>query len=77
MKGWYPGYLICNSFPSKEQASFNFGVAATIHSDFRAKKIKAVTTSTFSMFTCYGVIGLDAIDQLKKRKHNKKSLFKM
>ena len=30
--------LVCHSFPSKEQTSFNFMDAVTIHSDFRAQE---------------------------------------
>ena len=39
---------VCHSFPSKEQASFNFMAAVTVHSDFRAQEIKFVTAFTFS-----------------------------
>ena len=33
---------------AKEQVSFNFMAAVTVHSDLEPKKIKAVTVSTFS-----------------------------
>ena len=37
----------CHSFSSKEQASFNFMAAVTVHGDFGAKEIKSVTISIF------------------------------
>ena len=41
--------------------SFNFMAAVTIHGDFGAQEIKAVTASTFSPSICHEVMGLDAI----------------
>ena len=49
-----------HSFPSKEQESFNFMAAVTVHSDFGAHKVKYVTASTFSPSISREVMGLDA-----------------
>ena len=51
-----------DSFPSKEQASFNFMAAVTaVCSDFEPKKIKSVTAPTFSPSICHEVMRLDAM----------------
>ena len=52
---------VCHCFPFKEQVSFNFMTAVTIHSDYGAKKIKSVTASTFSPSTCHEVMGPDVM----------------
>ena len=53
---------VCYSFPSKEQASFSFMTAVTIHSDFAdQKKIKSLTVSIVSPSICHEVMGLDAM----------------
>ena len=38
-----------SNFSSKEQASFNFVAAVTVSVNFKPKKIKSVTASTFSL----------------------------
>ena len=48
--------LVCYSFSSKEQASFNF-----IYSDFGAQENKSVTISIVSPSVCHEVMGLDAM----------------
>jgi len=50
-----------HSFPSKEQASFNFKAAVTISSDFGTQKIKSLTVSIVSLSICHEAMGLDAI----------------
>ena len=52
---------VCLSFSSKEQASFNFMAAVTIHSDFGAQKIKAVTVSIVSTSVFHEVMGPGAM----------------
>ena len=52
---------ICHSFSYKEQASFNFMAAITIHSDFGAQENKSVTISTVSPSICHEVMGQDAM----------------
>ena len=54
-------FNMLSRFLSKEQVSFNFMAAATIHSDLKPKKIKSVTASTFSPFICHEVMGLDGM----------------
>ena len=49
------------SFTSKEQVSFNFMDTVTVHMILESKKIKSVTTPTFSPSICLEVMGLDAI----------------
>ena len=44
-------------FSSKEQASFNFMAAVTIHSDFGAQTIKSVTVSIVTPSICHEVQG--------------------
>jgi len=51
--------LVGHSFPSKEQASFNFMAAVTICSDFGAPKIKSVSVSIVSPSICHEVMALD------------------
>ena len=54
--------LFCHSFPSKEQAPFNFMVTAvTVHSDLEPKKVKSVTASTFSPSIHHEVMRPDAM----------------
>ena len=53
--------LVVHSFSSKEQASFNFMAAATICSDFGAKKINFVTVRIVSPSICHEMMGLDAM----------------
>ena len=53
--------LVCHSFSSKEQVSFNFMAAVTIHSDFGAQKIKSVTVSIVSPSICHEMMGPDAM----------------
>ena len=50
-------YLVCHSFTSKEQVSFNFMDAVILEFN----KIKFVTSSTFSPSICDEVMGLDAM----------------
>ena len=47
--------LVCHSFSSKEQVSFNFMAAVTVHSDSGPNKIKSVTVSTFYPSICHEV----------------------
>ena len=49
--------LVCHSFPSKEQASFDFMAAVILE----PQKIKSVTVSAFSPPICHKVMGLDTI----------------
>ena len=51
--------LVCHSFSSKEQVSFNFVGAVTFHSDFVAQEIISFTVSTFSSSILYEVMGPD------------------
>ena len=53
--------LVCHSFPSKEQTSFNFMDAVTIHSDFGAQENKVCHCSHFSSSIWNQVMGSDAI----------------
>ena len=53
--------LLSNMLSSKEQASFNFMTAVTIHSDFGAQKIKSVTVSIVSPSICHEVMGPDVM----------------
>ena len=52
---------VCHNFSSQEQASFNFMVAVTIHSDLEPKKVKSVTVSIFSPSICYEMMGPEAM----------------
>ena len=56
-------FVIAIFFNSKEQMSFNFMAAVTVHSDFggQENKIKSVTVSAFSPSTCHEIMGLDAL----------------
>ena len=51
---------VCHSFPSKEQATFNFMATVTIHSDSGAQVKKSVTASTFSPSICQEAMGPNA-----------------
>ena len=53
--------IICHSFSSKEQVSFNFMAKVTICSDFGAPKMKSVTDSTVSLSMCHEVMVPDAM----------------
>ena len=50
-----------SSFSSKEQVSFNYMSAVTIHSDFEAQEKKICHCFHFSPFLCHEVMGLDAM----------------
>ena len=52
--------LVCHSFSCKEQASFNFVTAVTIHSDFGAQENKICHCFHFFPSICQEVMGLDA-----------------
>ena len=52
---------VCHSFPSKEQASFNFMAAVTISSDFGAQENKVCDCFHASPSICHEVVGLDAM----------------
>ena len=52
--------LVIN-FPSKEQVSFNFIAAVTIHSDFAAQKNKVSHNFHVSPSICHEVMGPDAM----------------
>ena len=51
--------LSCHSFSSKEQVSFDFMAAVTIHSDFGAQENKVCRTVSPSI--CHEVMELDAM----------------
>ena len=52
---------VCHSY-DKEQASFNFMAAVTIHSDFGTQEnIKSVTVPIFPPSICHEVMGPDAV----------------
>jgi len=54
--------LSCHSFPSKEQASFNFVAAVTVRSDFGVKEKKICHCfSTFCLFICHEMMGPDTM----------------
>ena len=50
----YAAYIF-HSFPSKEQASFNFLAAVTVHSDFGAQENKSVAIPVVSLSICHEV----------------------
>ena len=50
-----------HNFPSKEQVSFNFMAAITIHSDFEAQENKVCIVSIVSPSVCHEVMRLDAM----------------
>ena len=50
-----------HSFSSKEEASFNFVAAVTIHSDFGAQENKICHCFHFPLSICHKVMGLDAM----------------
>ena len=52
--------LVCHSFPSKEQTSFNF-IAVTICSDFGAQENKICHCFHFSPSVCHEFMGLDTM----------------
>ena len=54
-------FNMLSRFSSKEQTSFNFMAAVTVHSDFGAKKMKSVTVSIFSPSICHEIMGPDAM----------------
>ena len=47
IKKAYYAVQVCHSFPSKEQVSFNFMAAVTVHSEFRAPQKKICHYSHF------------------------------
>ena len=64
---WCPCFLIlevCHSFPSREQASFNFMSAVIIHSDFGAQEHKICYSFHFFPSISQEVMGLDAMKSL-------------
>ena len=50
-----------HNFPSKEQASFNFMAAVTVHSDFGAQENKVCHCFHFSPSICHEVMELDVM----------------
>ena len=52
---------LCHSFPSNEQASFNFMVAITAQSDFGGQEKKNLSLLPFSPSICHEVMELDAV----------------
>ena len=52
---------VCHSFSFKEQVSFNFIAAVSIHSNFGGQENNSVTVSNFSPFICHAVMGSDAM----------------
>ena len=52
---------VCHSFPSKEQASFNFMAAVTVHRDFGAQESKTCHCFHFPPSICRGVMRPDAM----------------
>ena len=48
VSAFYYAVKVCHSFPSKEQMSFNFMAAITIHSEFGAQENKICTALTCS-----------------------------
>ena len=52
---------VCHSFPSKEQASFSFITAVTIHSDFEATQNKTCHCFHFFLSICHEVMGPDVV----------------
>ena len=52
---------VCHSFPSKEQASFSFMTAVTIHSDFEVPKNKTCLCFHFFPSICHEVMGPDVV----------------
>ena len=57
----YKMLSVGHSFPSKEQASFNFMVAVTIYTNFGAQENKPVIISMFSPSICHKEMGPDAL----------------
>ena len=53
--------LVGYNFPSKEQASFNFMAAVTIHSDFGAHENKICHSFHVFPYICHEVMGPDAM----------------
>ena len=54
-------FYVCHSFSSKEQVSFNFVVAVTVHIILEPKKIKSLTVPIVSSSMCHEVMGPDAM----------------
>ena len=54
-------FLLFNSFCSKEQASFNFMAAVTVHSDFEAQENKICHCFHFSAICLHEIMGMDAM----------------
>ena len=52
----------CHSFSSKEQVSFNFMPAVTVHSDFGAQEYKIRHCFYFFPSICHEVMGMDGHD---------------
>ena len=52
--------LVCQSFLSKDQASFYFMAVIIVHGDFRAQERK-ICASAFSPSVCHEVMGPDAM----------------
>ena len=50
-----------HNFPSKEQASFNFMAAVTVHGDFGAQENKVCHCFYFSPSICLEMMGPDAM----------------
>ena len=53
--------FVCHSFPAKKQSSADLMAAITICSDFRSKKRKSSTNSTFYPSIFHEVMGTDPI----------------
>ena len=53
--------MLCHSFLSKEQVSFNFMAAVTVRTDFGAQETKIYHCFHFSLSVCHEVMGLDAM----------------
>ena len=52
---------VCQSFPSKEQGSFNFMEAVTSHSDFGTQGNKICQSFHHFPSVCHEIMGLDAV----------------
>ena len=52
---------LVNTFPSKEQVSFNFMAGATVCSDLEPEKITFLTVSIVSRSIGHDVMGPDAV----------------
>ena len=58
---WWAAVYVCHSLSSKEQVSFNFTTAFTIHSDLEPEKIKSVTVFIVYPSVCCEVMGPNAM----------------